>query len=53
VLTLMTSCIKSLIILVDPVKIYEVRQGDTAIEVKVAKNGRTWKFEFCRGMSLA
>jgi hypothetical protein len=49
----MTSYQKSLVKLVGCVKSYELREGSTVIEVKMAKNGRTWKFGFCRDMSLA
>jgi hypothetical protein len=51
--TLLTSYEKSFVKFIDCVKSYELREGNTVIEVKVAKNGRTWKFGFCRDMSVA
>jgi hypothetical protein len=38
--------------LVDCFKSYELGEGSTVIEVKVAKTGHLWKFGFCRDMSL-
>jgi hypothetical protein len=37
----------------DLVKSYELREGSAVFEVTVANFGRSWKFEFCRDMSLA
>jgi hypothetical protein len=51
--TLLTSYKNSLVKLLVCVKSYELREGSTVNEVKVAKTGLGWKFEFCREMSLA
>jgi hypothetical protein len=43
----------SLVKLLVCVKSYELQEGSTVIEVKVANTGHAWKFGFCRDMSLA
>jgi hypothetical protein len=48
----LTSYQKSLIKLVDCVKSYELREGNTVIEEKVVKTDRTLKVGFCCDMSL-